>query len=28
MSCVLFVFLIVVSLVQMRALRAGESDLK
>jgi multiple sugar transport system permease protein len=28
MSCVLFVFLIFVSLVQMRVLRAGESDLK
>jgi multiple sugar transport system permease protein len=28
MSVVLFLFLIVISLIQMRVLRAGESDLK
>jgi ABC-type sugar transport system permease subunit len=28
MSVVLFLFLIVISLVQMRVLRSGESDLK
>jgi multiple sugar transport system permease protein len=28
MSVVLFLFLIVISLIQMRVLRSGESDLK